>query len=171
MPTTPALSVPTPDPTPQQYNDPFQQPASQDRGINEGEGTDRSLLGASNFVTAGNFSVDLDLIQDLAKNALGGGKHKPQSHSPLPGIAGSLLGGGPGGAHGSHSHSGGSGSIGGIAGQLVSSILGGGGKPQQQHQPSDQHASGGHGGGLMGFPGGHHGSSVRLANLHPISAS
>lgn len=46
VPTQPALSVPTPDPTPQQYTDPFQQPpALKVDGIAEDEEKDRSLLG------------------------------------------------------------------------------------------------------------------------------
>lgn len=46
VPTQPALSVPTPDPTPQQYTDPFQQPpAVKVEGTAEDEARDRSLLG------------------------------------------------------------------------------------------------------------------------------
>lgn len=46
VPTQPALSVPTPDPTPQQYTDPFQQPpAVRLEGTAEDEEKDRSLLG------------------------------------------------------------------------------------------------------------------------------
>lgn len=98
-------------------------------------------------------------------NAIMGGKHKPQNQSPLVGLASSLMGGQHGGqtSH-SNSGSGGSGGFGGIAGQLVGSFLDGGGKPQQQQQqqqpPSQQS-----GGGFMSFLGGHHGSSVSLANL------
>ena len=48
IPTQPALSVPTPDPTPQQSMDPFQKPPSSDRGIDgQGEnyeGADRGFL-------------------------------------------------------------------------------------------------------------------------------
>ena len=94
-------------------------------------------------------------------NAITGGKHKPQNQSPLVGLASSLLGG-QHGAQTSHSGSG-SGGIGGIAGQLVGSFLDGGGKPQQQQQ-QQQPSSNSSGGGFMSFLGGHHGSSVDLAN-------
>ena len=46
VPTQPALSVPTPDPTPQQYTDPFQQPpVVKVEGAAEDEEKDRNLLG------------------------------------------------------------------------------------------------------------------------------
>lgn len=62
VPTQPALSVPTPDPTPQQYTDPFQKPAGgptspfmgpdgqmqvkkEDGTVENYEGADRGLLG------------------------------------------------------------------------------------------------------------------------------
>lgn len=63
IPTQPALSVPTPDPTPQQQTDPFQRPAEtrspfmgpdghlvvkkEDGSVENYEGADRSLLGVS----------------------------------------------------------------------------------------------------------------------------
>ena len=100
--------------------------------------------------------------QDLAINAITGGKHKPQNQSPLVGLASSLLGGQHGGQS-SHS-SGGSGSIGGMAGQLVGSFFDSGGKPQQQQQQQSA-ASQQSGGGFLNFLGGHHGSSVRATHL------
>lgn len=93
-------------------------------------------------------------------NAITGGKHKPQNQSPLVGLASSLLGGQHGGQS-SHSGSG-SGGIGGIAGQLMGSFLDGGGKPQQQQQQPPSQQSGG---GFVGLFGGHHGSSVSIANF------
>lgn len=111
-------------------------------------------------------------------NAISGGKHNNhQNQSGLGGLASSLLGGGS--SHGGSGHGG----NGGLAGQLVSSFLGGN-KPHnsQQQQQSGQH-SGGYGGstgsahqqgGLMGmasgFLGGQGSSSVsRVASTcgHP----
>lgn len=98
-------------------------------------------------------------------NAITGGKHKPQNQSPLAGLASSLLGGQHGGQT-SHS-SGSSGGIGGMAGQLVGSFFDSGGKPQQQQQ--QQPASQQSGGGFMSFLGGHHGSSVCVADTFSCS--
>ncbi|KAL8893429.1 MAG: hypothetical protein Q9192_005278 [Flavoplaca navasiana] len=149
IPTQPALSVPTPDPTPQPIGDPFQKPPmSSDRAQNEGgdnyQGADRGFL------------------SDLAS-----GKQGKHGQGGLGGLAGSLLGGQS--SHGSGGHGGGG--VGGLAGQLVGGILGGG-KPHNQQQPhSSQHSGGSQGyggqsgghqqGGLGSFFGGHHGSSVR----------
>lgn len=185
IPTQPALSVPTPDPTPQQYANPFPRPA--DNGEMPAEGsaivrdadgkpveTDRSLLGVCpyNLLRIRMTADDGYWKQDLAMNALTGGKHKPQKQSGLGGLASSFLGGqgshgGGGSGTGSHGGGGSSGGFGGLAGQLVGSFVGGG-KPNkpEQHQQSSQHSSsGGQHGGLMGFLGGHHGSSVRAASL------
>ena len=92
-----------------------------------------------------------------------GGKNKPQNQSGLSGLASSLLGGG----HNKPTSQSGSGGIGGLAGQLVGSMFAE--KPhaqQQQPQSSGYGGSSGSGqqggGGLMGFLGGHHGSSVRI---------
>ena len=93
-------------------------------------------------------------------NAISGGKHKPQNQSPLAGLASSLLGGQHGGQT-SHSNNS-SGGIGGLGGQLIGSFLDSGGKPQQQQQQPPSQQSGG---GFMSFLGGHHGSSVKFANL------
>ena len=92
-------------------------------------------------------------------NAITGGKHKPQNQSGFGGLASSFLGG-----QGSHSDSG-SGGSGGLTAQLIGSLLGGG-KPhnQQQSQQSGSYGTPSLGSqqqeGLMGFFGGHHGSSV-----------
>lgn len=105
--------------------------------------------------------------QDLASSALGGKKPNKQNQSGLGGLASSFLGGGQGshgGGSGGHGGSGGGtgggtgGGFGGLAGQLAGSLLAGG-KP---NKPQQQQSGGGHGGGggLMGFLGGHHGSSV-----------
>ncbi|MCJ1254860.1 hypothetical protein MMC24_002676 [Lignoscripta atroalba] len=154
VPNQPALSVPTPDSTPQPRTDPFEQPSAtrgQDQVGGSYQGADRGLLG--------------DLMGKKPGN-------KPQSSSGLGGIASSLLGGG---SHGGGSHGGGSHGGGGIAGQLVGSLLGGGKPQNQQHTSQPSSGSGGFGGfggsssgtqqhgGLMnmasGLLGGHHGSS------------
>lgn len=112
-----------------------------------------------------NDNADVDWAQNLAMNALTGGK-KPQNQSGLGGLASSFLGGS--GSHGGSSSSGGGG-LGHMAGQLVGSLFSDG-KPnnqqQQQQQQQSSHqasghggsSSGGQGGGLMGYLGGHHGS-------------
>lgn len=122
----------------------------------------------------------LDILlttQDMAMNAVTGGKQsKPQKQSGLGGIASSLLGGQ--GSHGSGGHQGGGG---GLAGQLVGSLLGGGKPHNQDHSSQHSGGSGGYSGsggassgthdqgGLLGmasgFLGGHHSSSVRLTSL------
>ena len=67
IPTQPALSVPTPDPTPQQMADPFKQPSGapatviapdgtavirkEDGTVEQYEGADRSLLGVCSMAT------------------------------------------------------------------------------------------------------------------------
>ncbi|KAI4146371.1 MAG: hypothetical protein L6R39_003477, partial [Caloplaca ligustica] len=154
IPTQPALSVPTPDPTPQPINDPFGKPAmSSERGpSDQGENYE---------------GADRGFISDLATNAIPGKHNKPhQSQSGLGGLATSLLGGQGshgGGAHGGGGHGGG----GGLAGQLIGGILGGG-KPHSQQHAQHSSASGGYGnpagghqpGGLGSFFGGHHGTSV-----------
>lgn len=113
-----------------------------------------------------NKSEDLMHSQDLAMNAITGGKHKPQNQSGLGGLASSLLGGGN---NKPSQGSSGSGGLGGIAGQLVGSMFAE--KPSAQQQQASQ-SSGGYGGssnggqqgggGLMSFLGGHHGSSVSI---------
>ncbi|KAI4155308.1 MAG: hypothetical protein LQ340_001073 [Diploschistes diacapsis] len=140
IPTQPALSVPTPEPTPQAQS-PFQKPDAPPY-----EGADRSLLG------------------NLAMNALTGGKHSSKSQSGLESLASSFLGG----QHHSSSNQGGTGGTGGIAGQLIGSFLGGSGKPQGQ-TPQDsatgfaatsgQHNSSGFSGAAASLFGGNHGTS------------
>lgn len=64
VPTQPALSVPTPDPTPQQYTDPFQQPpAVKMEGIAEDEEKDRSLLGVCGYYLYRETKVDAWMIR------------------------------------------------------------------------------------------------------------
>ncbi|KAL8951775.1 MAG: hypothetical protein Q9222_002266 [Ikaeria aurantiellina] len=151
VPTQPALSVPTPDPTPQPIGDPFQKPAmSSENGPNDKgdhyEGADRGFL------------------SDLATGAISGKHNKPQNQSGFGGFASSLIGGQS--SHGSGGHGG----NGGLAGQLIGGILGGGKPQHQQQSQSSQHQSstGGYGntpgghqfGGLGNFLGGHHSSST-----------
>ncbi|MCJ1470893.1 hypothetical protein MMC07_009541 [Pseudocyphellaria aurata] len=163
IPTQPALSAPTPDPTPQQASDPFQRPpdgSAATPGAND-NGTARS----QNGVDPEYQGADRNLLSDLAINAVTGKQSKPQKQSGLGGLASSFLGGQ--GSHGSSGQGGG-----GLAGQFVGSLLGGG-KPSKPHQSDHQSSSsGGYGGssaghgqsGLMGIAssllGGQHGASV-----------
>lgn len=59
VPTQPALSVPTPDPTPQQYTDPFRQPpVVKVDGATEDEEKDRSLLGVRGYCLSLENNID-----------------------------------------------------------------------------------------------------------------
>ena len=61
VPTQPALSVPTPDPTPQQYTDPFQRPpAVKVDGTAEDEEKDRNLLGVYEYYINREDKIDKD---------------------------------------------------------------------------------------------------------------
>ncbi|MCJ1295487.1 hypothetical protein MMC34_007050 [Xylographa carneopallida] len=180
IPTQPALSVPTPEPTPQHADtDPFQAPSNPRSGE---AGTDESYEGA-----------DRGFLSDLAMNAVMGGKHnKPPSG--LGGLASSFLGGQSshnnnsggnsnsgngglgrlassflGGQSSHNNNSGGSssngGGGGGLTGQLMGSLLGGG-KPQQPQSSTPSNSTGATGGpgnstasshqsgGLMGMASG-----------------
>ena len=122
----------------------------------------------------GNLYADIDIsAQDLALNAITGGKIKPQNQSGLGSLASSFLGGQS--SHGGGSSSsggGGGGGIGGPLGHLVGSLFADKPNNQNQQSHSSQQPGGyggsasavGHqGGGMMGFLGGHHGSSVSTA--------
>ena len=127
-----------------------------------------------------NAHADMDFFfaQNLAINAITGGKIKPQNQSGFGSLASSFLGGQS--SHGGGSSSGGGGGGGGIGGpigHLVGSLFSD--KPNsQQQQPHSSQQSGGYGGpasaggqhgggGMMGFLGGHHGSSVSTADREP----
>ena len=110
--------------------------------------------------------------KDLAINAITGGKVKPQNQSGLGSLASSFLGGQSN--HGGGGSSGGG--IGGPIGHLVGSLFAD--KPNSQNQQSHANQqSGGYGGsgstggqqggGMMGFLGSHHGSSVSTVDREP----
>ena len=107
--------------------------------------------------------------KNLAINAITGGKIKPQNQSGLGSLASSFLSGQSSHSGGSSSGGGGGGGIGGPIGHLVGSLFADKPNSQDQQSHSSQQSSGyggsasagGHqGGGVMGFFGGHHGSSV-----------
>ena len=185
VPTKPAPSVPSPSPTPQQASSPFTKfdsktsiSGSPDGSVQE---ADRGLLSVCRMERdTGNANADSQSCssQNLAMNAITGGKVKPQNQSGLGGLANSFLSGSS--SHGggsSNSAGGGTGGIGGPIGSLVGSLFAD--KPNNQQQQSQAHqqpssqggtsSTGGHqGGGLMGFLGGNHGAStVRTANMMP----
>ena len=178
IPTQPALSVPTPEPTPQHADtDPFQAPSnprSGEAGTDESyEGADRGFLSVSRSLVVQTKRAYKFLCQDLAMNAVMGGKHnKPPSG--LGGLASSFLGGQSshnnnsggnsnsgngglgrlassflGGQSSHNNNSGGSssngGGGGGLTGQLMGSLLGGG-KPQQPQSSTPSNSTGATGG-------------------------
>jgi hypothetical protein len=142
VPTQPALSVPTPEPTPQgEGMGPFSKPGEHEG--TRGDGREGEYAGA-----------DRSLLSNLAVNAVMGKHGKQQQQSGLGGLAQSLLGGsGHGSSSGGH---GGQSGGGGLAGQLLSSFVGGGEKPHgasSGHGGSNTAASagaGGIGGALLG---------------------
>ena len=120
--------------------------------------------------------MDFSSAKDLAINAITGGKHKPQNQSGLSSIASSILGGQSSHGGGGSSSGGGGGGIGGPIGHLVGSLFADKPNSQNQQSHSSQQSSGyggsgsagaQQGGGLTGFLGGHHGSSVSTADREP----
>ncbi|MCJ1474965.1 hypothetical protein MMC13_003625 [Lambiella insularis] len=143
VPTQPALSVPTPEPTPQHAN-PFQPPS----GTNTGE--DGTYEGA-----------DRGFMSDLAMNAIMGGKQQNKPQSGLGGLASSFLGGQS--SHNTTSGSGSAGGGGGLAGQLMGSLLGGS-KPQKPQSGSSS------GAGDIGVPGGSSSGSHQQGGLMSLAS-